>query len=348
VRARFFLFLLAWSGLAFLSDAWAQEKTSTPAPGDLAPAVSAAGPAPAAELSLRDSLVLGLVEGITEFLPISSTGHLIIADHALGLEAEAPLQDATGKTLWYKKPSAHYPAGIPLTIKLAANTYIVVIQIGAIAAVVVIYYAQLFGIIRGLFGQNADGLRLLRNIVLGCLPAGVLGVFFNEWIDEHLFSVQAVIVALISGAVLMFAAERWRRDQTVKSSRLEPADLSAKQALGVGVMQCLALWPGMSRSMVTMVGGYFCGLTPAKAAEFSFLLGLPTLTGAALLKGVTSGPAMITVFGLPHVLLGGAVAALSAGAAVTFLVRYLTRHGLGVFAAYRILLAVLLGAWFFV
>lgn len=303
---------------------------------------------PVAELSASDSIVLGLVEGITEFLPVSSTGHLIIANHALGLEGETPLKDENGSPLWYKKPSARHPQGIPLTLKLAADTYIVVIQFGAIAAVLLLYSGQLLGILRGLAGRNADGLRLLRNLVLACLPAAFFGFLLKDWIDAKLFSLQAVMVGLISGAVLMWAAERWRAEQPARSSRLEPAELSPSQSLGIGFMQCLALWPGMSRSMVTMVGGYFCGLTPAKAAEFSFLIGLPTLSGAAAIKAVTNGHAMVTVFGWPHLLLGGVVAAVSAGVAVKFLVHYLTRHGLGLFAVYRILLAGLLAAWFFV
>jgi undecaprenyl-diphosphatase len=296
-------------------------------------------------LSFSDAIILGLVEGITEFLPVSSTGHLIIANHALGLESETPLTDASGRPLWYKKPSDKNPAGVPLTVKLAADTYIVVIQVGAIAAVVLIYWAQLMGILRGLGGQDAAGLRLLRNILLACVPAGILGLLLGGWIDAHLFSPRAVIAALISGAVLMWAAERWRRQQSgAATSRREPSDLSAKQSLGIGLMQCLALWPGTSRSMVTMVGGYFAGLSPARAAEFSFLVGLPTLAGAALLKGWKSGAAMIEVFGWTHVLTGTLVAAVSAGLAVKFFVSYLTRHGLGVFAIYRVVLAVVL-AW---
>src|SRR5690606_12635649 len=100
---------------------------------------------------------------------------------------------------------------------------------------------------------------------------------------------------------------------------LDPADLTVRQALGIGLMQCLALWPGMSRSMVTMVGGYFAGLAPARAAEFSFLVGLPILTGAALLKSYKAGPAMVEVFGVPSLVLGSFVAALSAAIAVKFL-----------------------------
>ncbi|HEY9250126.1 MAG TPA: undecaprenyl-diphosphate phosphatase, partial [Rariglobus sp.] len=150
-----------------------------------------------------------------------------------------------------------------------------------------------------------------------------------------------------SGAVLMFAAERWRKQQpSASTSRLDPSDLTMRQSFGIGLMQCLALWPGMSRSMVTMVGGYFAGLSPTRSAEFSFLVGLPILTGAALLKGYKAGPAMITVFGAPSVILGSLVAACSAAVAVKFLVGYLSRHGLGVFAVYRLALAALLAGWF--
>lgn len=336
------------------STASAPSTAETATPVAAPPLHVAAGPVvptnpvsgPIAELSTRDAIVLGLIEGITEFLPISSTGHLIIATHALGLEANQPLLDGSGQPLWYKKPSKKHPDGIPLTLKLAADTYTVVIQVGAIAAVVLLYYGQLLGIFRGLMGQNASGLRLLRNIIIAFVPCAVIGLLVHEWIDEHLFSIGAVVVALISGAVLMVAAERWRRDQVSKNLRMEPSDLSPKQALGIGVMQCFALWPGMSRSMVTMVGGYFSGLSPAKAAEFSFLVGLPTLAGAAVLKGASAGSAMIAVFGWPHVILGGVVAAVSAGLAVKFLVHYLTRHGLGVFAAYRVVLGIVLAIWF--
>lgn len=305
--------------------------------------------APAAELSVRDAIILGLVEGITEFLPISSTGHLIIAARALELESTEPLRDENGNLRWYKKPNAENPDGIPLTLKLAADTYVVVIQAGAIAAVTLLYWMQIAGMLRGLVGKNAAGVRLLRNVILAFTPVAVAGLLLNKWIDKHLFSIGAVVVALVSGAVLMLAAERWRKQrEQVRAPRKEPADLSWKEALGIGVMQCFALWPGTSRSMVTMVGGYFCGLAPAKAAEFSFLVGLPVLGGAAVYKGAKAGPAMIEVFGWPNVLLGGAVAAVSAALAVRFLVKYLSRHGLGVFAVYRIVLAGVLAAWFLI
>ncbi len=303
--------------------------------------------APKTQLSYGDAIILGLVEGITEFLPVSSTGHLIIANQALGLESNTPLLTAKGEPRWYKKPSEKNPNGIPLTPKLAADTFTVVIQVGAIAAVVLLYAQQLLSIFSGLLGKNSDGLRLLRNITLAFLPCAVAGFLLHDWIDAHLFSITAVITALVSGALLMFWAEHWRRTQPgTNAPDRAPADLSVAQALGIGLMQCLALWPGTSRSMVVMVGGYFNGLRPARAAEFSFLVGLPTLTGAALYKGYKSGPAMIDVFGWEPVLVGTAVAAISAAIAVKFLVHYLTRHGLGVFAIYRLILAAILAISF--
>lgn len=221
-----------------------------------------------------------------------------------------------------------------------------VIQAGAIIAVALVFWGQLISILRGLMGRNSQGLRLLRNIILACIPPVLLGLAAGELIDAYLFSIEAVAVALVSGAVLMFAAERWRRNRPASAQRAEPADLSPAQALGIGLMQCLALWPGTSRSMATMVGGYFAGLSPARSAEFSFLVGLPILTGAALYKGMRAGPEMIAVLGLSPVLLGSLVAALSAALAVKFLVAYLARHGLGVFAVYRLALAAVLIGWF--
>lgn len=307
--------------------------------------VAAASDHPAAELSVGDALVLGLVEGITEYLPISSTGHLIIANHAMHLDSEAPLADSDGKPLWFKKPTTRNPAGEPLTLKLAADTYSVVIQFGAILAVGLLYWPQLLGICLGLLGKDPSGLRLLRNLVVAFIPAAVTGLLLNHWIDQHLFSIAAVVAAQISGAVLMIAAEQWRKNSATSASAiLNPADLPVQRALGIGLMQCLALWPGTSRSMTTIVGGYFSGLPPARAAEFSFLLGFVTLTAATVYKGHQSGLAMVAVFGWPHVLLGILVATVSAAAAVKFLVSYLSRHGLTVFAWYRLAVAAVLSA----
>lgn len=312
-------------------------------------ATEAPAPRTAGEgLTVTDAIVLGVVEGITEFLPVSSTGHLIIASALLGLDEETPLTDAEGRPLWHKAPDAAGAGGEPLTVKLAADTYIVVLQIGAIFAVAFLYWRHVRAIFHGLMGGNAEGLRLLRNLALAFFPVVVVGLTLEGWIERTLFSVPTVIAALVVGSFLMMAAERWRRERTSDATtHRELHDLTIRQSLGIGGMQCLALWPGMSRSMVTMVGGYFAGLTPARAAEFSFLLGLPVLGGAAVYKAWKAGPAMVAVFGWGEMLLGAAVAAVSAAAAVKFLISYLSRRGLGVFAAYRLLLAGVLALWYY-
>jgi len=311
-------------------------------------AVVAAPEGTTAGLSIGDALVLGLVEGITEYLPISSTGHLIIANHALRLDSETPLSDAAGRPLWFREASARHPDGERMTLKRAADTFSIIIQFGAILAVGVLYWPQLLGIVFGLLGRDPAGLRLLRNLLIAFAPAAVVGLSLDRWIDRHLFSVQAVITAQISGAVLMLAAERWRRKYaTSVKAVLSVSELPARGALGIGFMQCLALWPGMSRSMTTIVGGYFAGFEPVRAAEFSFLLGFVTLGAATAYKGYESGAAMLAVFGWPHVLLGLAIAAISAAGAVRFLVGFLTRHGLAAFAWYRFALAGVLCALYF-
>jgi undecaprenyl-diphosphatase len=287
-----------------------------------------------------DAIVLGVVEGVTEFLPVSSTGHLIIATRALGLESEKQLMDRTGRPLWHKPPSPDHPAGVPLTLKLAADTYTVIIQVGAIGAVVLLYWRQVLSMFIGLFGRSSAGYRLLRNVLLAFFPVAIFGFLLHDLIDRYLFSIWTVIGALIVGALVMLWAERWRRANSgIGFSKGDPSSLSSRKALGIGLAQCLALWPGMSRSMVTIVGGYLAGLNAAKAAEFSFLVGLPTLAGAAVYKAARSGPAMIEVFGWPDVLLGAGVAAISALLAVKFLVHFISRHGLALFAYYRLALA---------
>lgn len=322
---------------ACLPSAAAQPAATTPG------TPAAVAPQPDHELSLTDAVVLGLVEGVTEFLPVSSTGHLIVANHFLGLEDERQLTDAAGQPRWIKPPSPEHPAGKPLTIKAAADAFTVIIQVGGIAAVVVLYWSQLWSIALGAVGMDREGTKLLRNVVIGVLPAAVIGLLADDWIDEHLFSVWAVVAALLAGSVLMFYVDQRRRhSQWSQSNGRKPSELRPSEALLVGGLQCVAMWPGTSRSMMTIVGGYIVGLKPTQAAEFSFLLGLPTLAGAALLKGIKGGPAMIQVFGWSPVLLGTLVAFLSAALAIKILIAALTRFGLAPFAIYRIVLALAL------
>ena len=297
---------------------------------------------PVAELRTRDAVLLGVIEGITEYLPISSTGHLIIASRFLGLESEQPLTDPAGHPLWYRKPSPRHPAGIPLTLKLAADTYSIVIQFGAIAAVALLYWRQIWSMINGLLGRDPAGLHLVRNLLLAFVPAAVFGLLAHDWIDAHLFSIGAVLVAQVGGAFLILWAEAYRRKHPPTETAGD--SLNPRKALNIGLLQCVAMWPGTSRSMMTIVGGYLAGLEARKAAEFSFLLGFVTLTAATGYKSLQSGAAMIQVFGWPHVLLGCVVATVCAALAVRFLVTWLTRHGMGVFAYYRLALAAVLAA----
>lgn len=291
-------------------------------------------------LSMRDAVILGVVEGVTEYLPVSSTGHLIIANRVLGLDSDTPLRDAAGQPLWHKRPSPARPNGQPLTLKLAADTYVVVIQFGAIAAVALLYWRQLLAMGRGALGQDDAGRRLLVQVMVAFVPAAAIGFLAHDWIDAHLFSIPTVIAAQVGGAALMLIVDRWHRNRSENPSR--PAELTTRRAAGIGCLQCAALIPGTSRSMTTIVGGYLVGLTPAKAAEFSFLLGFVTLSAASIYKGWRSGGAMIQVFGWTPVLLGAVVATAVAFVCVRFLVGWLTRRGLGIFAWYRLGVAAVL------
>jgi len=202
--------------------------------------------------------------------------------------------------------------------------------------------------LRGLIGRDPGGLRLLINLLIAFTPAAVIGLLAHDWIDQHLFSVGAVIAALVAGALLMFFAEAWRRRRpppTVEDTGLK--ELSPASAAIIGALQCVAMWPGTSRSMMTIVGGYFVGLNPKLAAEFSFLLGFVTLSAASLYKGYRSGASMIQVFGWSNAILGGVVAAITAAICVRWLVHWLTRHGLAIFAWYRLALAAVLVVVFY-
>ena len=295
--------------------------------------------APLSQLSLLDASTLGAVEGVTEFLPISSTGHLIVATDLLNLNTTQVFLDRVGDPLWLHKPSANRP-GVLLTVNLAAQAYIVVIQIGAILAITPICWSQLLLMCNGLIGRDRSGLRLLMNVLIAFLPAAILGFLLHDWIDENLFSVSAVIFGLVSGSLLMFFANLW--PPWLEKHKAFREELSPLGAAGIGFMQCLAMWPGTSRPMMTIVGGYFAGLRPGPAAGFSFLLGFVTLTAATLYKGYKTGPLILEVFGWQNVLLGIVVAGVTASISVRFFVKLLLQKGLSPFAWYRLALAGIL------
>lgn len=278
------------------------------------------------------AIILGLVEGITEYLPVSSTGHLILAAAFLKLD----------------DPS----------VKSSVDAFNIVIQGGAILAVLGLYFPRVVSMLRGVIGKDRDGLRLAINILIAFLPAAVLGVLLDNWISSRLFSPGPVIAALIVGGVYMIALDVWRKKKYAPAATDAPQpgldinDLTPAKALFIGVVQCIAMWPGTSRSMMTITAGVMAGLRPAKAAEFSFLLGLPTLGGACcykLLKNLkhaseTGEANLFEQLGYTPVVLGIVVAAVSAAFAVKWLVGFLNKHGLTPFGVYRIILGVVLGA----
>lgn len=278
------------------------------------------------------AIILGLVEGITEYLPVSSTGHLILAAAFLKLDDPA--------------------------VKSSVDAFNIVIQGGAILAVLGLYFPRVLSMLRGLCGKDKAGLRLAINLLIAFLPAAILGVLLDDWISSKLFSPGPVIAALVVGGVYMIALDIWRKKKfpPVAADTPQPGldinDLTPAKALFIGLMQCIAMWPGTSRSMMTITGGVMAGLRPARAAEFSFLLGLPTLGGACcykLLKNLkeasdTGTPNLFEELGWTPVILGMLVAAISAALAVKWLVGFLNKHGLTPFGIYRILLGALLGA----
>jgi len=307
--------------------------------GELPPVCLPTNSTPLFRLSLAEAVALGAVEGVTEFLPISSTGHLIVATDLLNLNAENVFLDDAGEPLWLRKPTPEKPGEL-LTVNLATEAYIVVIQLGAIAAITPICWSQLLSMCLGLLGRDRAGLRLFVNVLIAFLPAAALGFLLHDWINQNLFSVGAVIFGLVSGSLLMFFADLWPAWLHQRNAfRSEPTPLGA---MGIGLMQCLAMWPGTSRPMMTIVGGYFAGLAPRPAAGFSFLLGFVTLTAATLYKGYKSGPLILHVFGWHNVVLGILVASITAWISVRFFVRLLLQKGLSPFAWYRLALAAFL------
>jgi undecaprenyl-diphosphatase len=263
--------------------------------------------------------LLGVVEGVTEYLPISSTGHLILAADLLGQKGEG------------------------------AKSFEIVIQLGAILAVVVHYRALLAARVAGLVRGRKEAIDLAVALAIGFVPVAVVGLALHKAIKRLLFGPVPVAAALVVGGALMIAVERVRARRAAREGK-SAAEIGVSgiehvtpgRALAIGLGQCFSLWPGSSRSMCTIVAGQLAGLSTATAAEFSFLLAIPTL-GAATLYELYKGRA--------EILAGGGAAELGIGLGVSFLVawavvaaflRYLQRRGLEPFGYYRIALGALI------
>ncbi len=247
--------------------------------------------------------MLGLVEGVTEFLPVSSTGHLLVTSRLLGLDGPA------------------------------VTSFEIIVQVGAIAAVVGLYRDRIRSMVLGLVGRNDDGRRLVGCLVAAFLPAAVIGLAAGSTIKERLFDVGPVAVAWILGGVAMLLAER-RRPHDVDGASL--ATLTAGRAALIGVAQCLALWPGVSRSLVTILAALAVGLGVRAAVEFSFLLGAVTLGAAAAAEAYSARATLLADLGVAAPAVGVVVALASAAVTVRLFLGFLTRRGLAPFGWYRI------------
>ncbi|HYP79630.1 MAG TPA: undecaprenyl-diphosphate phosphatase [Steroidobacteraceae bacterium] len=260
-------------------------------------------------MNLIQALILGLVEGITEYLPVSSTGHLLIAQRLLGIGESQ-----------------------------AANSYAIAIQAGAILAVLGIYRQRVGEMLQGVVGRNAGGLRLALCIVAAFLPAAILGVLFDDRIEQYLFGVKPVIAAWVVGGIVILLLSRWVQ---ARREGLDLSQLTWRAAILIGLAQSLAMWPGTSRSLVTILGGLAVGLSLAAAVEFAFLLGVLTLTAATAYTALKNGGGMIEAYGWTAVLTGFFAAWISAALAVKWMVAWLNRHGLTLFAWWRFAAAAL-------
>jgi len=257
-----------------------------------------------------EAVILGLVEGLTEFVPVSSTGHLVLAAAAMGLEGKA------------------------------IGPYLVVIQFGAILAVAWYYHERVAALCRGVVGRDAGGRRLAGMLMAGFLPGVGMGLMLEGGISRLLDSTLGVAAALAVGGVVMIVVERIP-DRIVRVRSLD--DLTLTDALVVGFAQCFSLWPGMSRSMCAMVAGLVRGLDERTSADFAFLLGLPTLGAASLYQLVDNWDALAGMEGgFVTLAVGLAAAFVSGWAAVAWFLRILQKVGLTPFGIYRILLAAVI------
>ena len=251
------------------------------------------------------AIILGLVEGLTEFIPVSSTGHLLLTKEALGLT----------DPFW--------------------DTFIVMIQLGAILAVVAVYFQRLWKVLINLPSKDPSARRFAYSVLLAFIPSAIVGLLFHDFIKQVLFNPTIVCISLIIGGFALLALERWAPPARVMDSM----KFNMKTALGVGLFQCLSIIPGVSRSGATIAGGLMLGVDKRAAAEFSFFLAIPTMVGAFALdfwesRDVLHGEA------LHLIAIGFVVSFLSGLFVVRTLVDFVGRYGFAPFAAWRILVGI--------
>lgn len=267
------------------------------------------------ELTAAKAALLGIVEGVTEFLPISSTGHLVVTEKLIDVGTHPGAKDA-------------------------ADTYAITIQSGAILAVVVLYWNRLLEMLRGAVGRDEEGRRIATATFIAFIPAAIVGVLLEKAIRDKLFGVWPIIVAWAVGGVVILLFARALHDRGEQSGA-PLGDITIRAAVVIGAAQVIALWPGTSRSMVTILAALVVGYSVGAAVEFSFLLGLLTLGAATAFDLLRHGKELFDTYGYLNPLIGFLFAFVSAVIAIRWMVGYLRRHSLQIFGWYRLIVAAI-------
>jgi undecaprenyl-diphosphatase len=284
------------------------------------------------KISVVRAAILGIVEGLTEYLPVSSTGHLILAGHFMGLTYFSEHIGPFGRVLDKDKMEA-------------INSFNIVIQSGAILAVIGLYRRRVFDICTGLLGKNRDGLKLFFLLLIAFLPSAIIGLPLHKIIEQQLFAPIPVAYGLGVGGLIMIVVELFVFRKK-KLTTIGVENISFVQAAIIGFAQVLAMWPGTSRSMITIVAAVVVGIDMITAAEFSFLLALPTLMGATLVSCLEDWTILTKVVGIEGMAVGLLFSMIFAALAIKGFVKWLTSHGLIPFGIYRIIIAILV-FWLF-
>ena len=260
------------------------------------------------------ALILGIVEGVTEFIPVSSTGHLILATELLGFDANR----------W--------------------AAFNVIIQLGAILAIVVLYWRTFWAVLEGMLQGSAMSWRFVRNILIGFTPSAILGFILINQIEMLLGNAMVVAWALIVGGVAILVIEKYVKP----GETVGVAEMPLRQVVGIGLIQCLSMIPGVSRSGATILGGLSLGVERRTAAEFSFFLAIPTMTGATTLQLFKHRDELLagaSGVGVGTVAVGFIVSFVVAIVVVKAFVQYISRHGFAPFAWYRIVVGAAALVW---
>ena len=269
-------------------------------------------------IELLKVILLGIVEGITEWLPVSSTGHMILVEELVSLRLSDEFMEM----------------------------FRVVVQLGAVLAVVVLYFRKLFPFTKDKSpAERKSCFRLWGMILIACVPAAVIGVLLDDWLDAHLYNYVTVAVTLIVYGIAFILIEKRNKNRRAVIETVDEID--AKSAVKIGLFQVLSLIPGTSRSGSTILGGMLCGVSRPAGAEFSFFLAIPVMLGASFLKLLKFGFAF-SMWEIIILAAGTLVAFITSLIAIRFLVSFVRRHSFAVFGYYRIVLGVLVLGYFLI